>query len=424
MVHFVHSNFHASQSLYSLYIGYVLRWISFLYFSLLTGICGKSTERAFNLEFDKGGNYSVRVTHIGTPSTADSLRLIRKPDVLSRPDMADSHLLFAPLTDYALIYGDSGNIRRDFETQQVLVGKVDNTEGRRSVVVKALNCKTGQIFQTYADKEGQFVLNVNEFVDSTVFNIDAYDKLDKRRKFDVSLNESPVPNIPASAPVTHIDNTTLYTSFDSARVLKNIEVTALNREAMNNFKIEPSKGFFNGDPAIYRHANLSSLLRSMGVYNIDGITILLDNQIIQRSTASAEERFDENIENYLNSSINIHDIWQVEYIRNDPRTMMFQSAQNAKPVLLIFTKFGAGGLRVHSHSPANSFTPMGYEPNVINRTEENDGCLILWKPEIVVRNGELINIPINDDDLKRGVNVSIYGMTDNGELVDCNFVIL
>lgn len=366
----------------------------------------------------------MRVTRIDRPLEGGGERLISKPDVLSRPDMADSHLLFTPLTDYARIYSDSVDIRRDFETQQVLEGTVENTEGRESVVVMALNCKTGQVFQTYADRDGRFTINVNEFADSTVFNIDASDNLDKRRKYDLSLTESPVPNIPAPVTDNHIDNTTLYSSFDSARVLKNIEVTTRKRKALNRYEIEPSKGYFEGDPAIYRHTNLSSLLRTMGIYNVDGMTILLDNQMIQRSTGSEEERFDENIADYLNS-ISINDIWQVEYIKNDPRTMMFQSAQNAQPVLLIFTKFGARGeARALGRSLANSFTPMGYEPNIVNRTEENDGDLIMWMPEIIVKNGEKLKINVGDTPESSGITVSVIGFTDDGELIDCNFAIL
>lgn len=390
---------------------------------LLINFYGYVIAGKYEIEFEKGGNYSVKISRIGGVKEKDSIFCRSVPEVLLRPDMADPHLLFSPLTDYALIYGDSGDVRHDFETQQILEGTVYNTDGRGSVLVTALNCKTGQIFRTYADKEGRFVINVNEFVDSTVFNIDACDNIDRRRKFDLSLTESPLPNIPAPATITHIDNTILYSSFDSARVLRNIEVTARKPQAMNNFKIEPTKGYYDGDPAIYRHNNFSSLLKSLGVYTLKNTTVIMDNQIIQRSTDTEDDyTFDPDIESYLNS-INISEIRDVEYIRNDPRTMMFQSFQNGLPVLLIYTKFGSGGPNAPKRPLANSFTPMGYEPNVINRTEENDDSLILWIPEIIIRNGELLNIPINDD-LKPGVFVSIYGITDSGELVDCNFVIL
>ena len=193
---------------------------------------------------------------------------------------------------------------------------------------------------------------------------------------------------------------------------------------MNRFKIEPAKGYYEGDPAIYRHTNIMSLLKTMGINSVRGTTILLDNEVIQRSTDTGDDyTFDPDIENYLNS-LNINEIWQIEYIRNDPRTMMFQSAQKGAPVLLIYTKFGAGGGQSLGRPLANSFTPMGYERNIVNQTEKNDGNLILWQPELIVKSGEKVKIEVYDKDLQSMLTISVKGITEQGEYVECEYVVL
>lgn len=382
----------------------------------------KQPDKNLDIVFEKGGVYSIRVVRDRSLTKVDSLEPHSQPQILRHPDKADSHMLFSPLTDYAHIYGDSCKAERNFETVQVLEGVVHNTDGRESVEVLALNCKTAQIFRTYADKSGRFTINVNEFVDSTVFNVDAYDKLDKRIRYDLSLTEPGLPLIPARIKQSK-NNTMGYFEFDSARVLKNIEVTGKRRETMNRFKIEPTKGYFEGDPAIYRHSNIMSLLKTMGVNNVKGATILLDNEVIQRSTDTDDDyTLDPDIESYLNS-LSINEIWQVEYIRNDPRTMMFQSFQKGAPVILIYTKFGAGGPRALGRPVANSFTPMGYEPNIINKTEGNKGDLVLWQPEIIVKGGEKLKIDMGNTDLRSGMKISVSGFTDNGEFVECDFIV-
>lgn len=381
----------------------------------------KQTDKNLDIVFAKGGVYSIKVVRDPGLKEVDSLEPHSQTEILRHPDKADSHMLFCPLTDYAHIYGDSSKAERNFETVQVLEGVVHNTDGRESVEVLALNCKTAQIFRTYADKSGRFAINVNEFVDSTVFNVDAYDTLDKRIRYDLSLTEPALPLIPAR--VKHSKNNAMgYYEFDSARVLKNIEVTGKRREAINRFKIEPTKGYYEGDPAIYRHSNIMSLLKTMGVNDVKGATILLDNEVIQRSTDTDEDyTLDPDIENYLNS-LSINEIWQVEYIRNDPRTMMFQSAQKGAPVILIYTKFGAGGTRALRRTMANSFTPMGYEHNIVSQTVKNDGNLILWHPELLVRSGEKLTVEISDKESM--LTISVKGITEQGEYVECEYVVL
>lgn len=399
--------------------------LSIFMLSLVLALAGdaKQPDKNLDIVFAKGGVYSIRVVRDPSLTEADSLEPHSQTEILRHPDKADSHMLFSPLTDYADIYGDSCKAERNFETVQVLEGVVHNTDGRESIEVLALNCKTGHIFRTYADKSGRFAINVNEFVDSTVFNVDAYDKLDKRIRYDLSLTEPALPLIPARVKQSK-NNATGYFEFDSARVLKNIEVTGKRREAMNRFKIEPTKGYFEGDPAIYRHTNIMSLLKTMGVNNVKGATILLDNEIIQRSTDTDEDyTLDPDIENYLNS-LSINEIWQVEYIRNDPRTMMFQSAQKGAPVILIYTKFGSGGPRALRRTVANSFTPMGYEHNIVSQTVKNDGNLILWHPELVVRSGEKLTVEISDKDLQSMLTISVKGITEQGEYVECEYVVL
>lgn len=352
--------------------------------------------------FEKEGNYSVRVTRCD-----------------SAAGRADARLLFAPVTDYNIIYSDSARPRPNFEPVQVLDGVVDEIGGRESVVVMALNCKTGGIFKTFADSKGRFSLNVHEFEDSTTFNIDAFDDMDKRIKFAFSINEPPIPDIPEPAENTRADNTTGYYMRDTVRVLSTVEVTARRKKAMNRYGVEPTRGIYEGDPKIYRYPDIISLLRGMGVYSLKFTTVILDDQIVQRSGDTDDDfTFDSDIEAYLRT-IPIDEVWQVEYIKNDPRTAMFQSFQNAHPVLLVFTKYGRSGSKWAGRPQPNTFNPLGHEPNYRNDAEESDGDLILWRPELEVKEpGEKLHI-----DVSTGVTVSIMGITKDGELIEREFAL-
>ncbi len=150
---------------------------------------GMENKVTCNLTWSKGGDYSVKVARVSIDSLHSMPKDCKQAANVIQSGIDESQLLFSPSTDYEHIYGDSGNVKRGFATVQMLEGKVDDTEGRESVVVMALNCRTGGIFKEHADKNGNFRINVNEFVDSTVFNIDAYDNLDKRRKYNLSLIE-------------------------------------------------------------------------------------------------------------------------------------------------------------------------------------------------------------------------------------------
>ncbi len=103
--------------------------------------------------------------------------------------------------------------------------------------------------------------------------------------------------------------------------------------------------------------------------------------------------------------------------------MMFQSGQNALPVLLIYTKFGNGGREAMGRPLANSFTPMGYVPNEVNTPQGDSGDLLFWYPELRVKDGESLRVDVNDSDLQEGIVISVKGFTDSGEYVDCSYLV-
>lgn len=212
------------------------RLIAMLLF-LSLGVYAKCQERVMNLLFENDGIYSVRVSRTGA------------------------------INDYGcpegggVGYTDSVAPAHNFESTQVLEGFVADTGGSESVEVLALNCKSLGIFRTFADRNGRFTLNVGEFADSTVFNIDAYDKMDPRRTYDVTLEEPALPAIPPPAFLGDDFIEGASVGGDTVRVLKCIEVTAPRKEALNPYKIEPSRAMMAGDPMIYRFADVKSLLR-------------------------------------------------------------------------------------------------------------------------------------------------------------------
>lgn len=374
----------------------------------------------FSIEFNKGGNFSLRIE-----STANR-ELSRNDDIGfdgKNQELSDARLMFSNNTDLRSIYYDTIKINRGYETVQILTGKVNGCEGMKSVRLTVLNCRTGEIYGTFADDKGKFAINVNEFVDSTVFNIDACDNLNKRKKFFVVLDESVVPEIPFDVHAD-VEETTEYYWADTVRELKNITVKARRPKALNRFKIEPTKGYFDGDPAIYRYPNIMSLLRSIGVYKLEGFTILLDNQTIQRSSDTDDDyTFDEDIESYLNM-LNINDVYQIEYIAHDPRKSMFQSFQKGTPVLLIFTKAGVydeDGKR--SRAVSNSFVPLGYQKNMKVAPWVSSDNSEIWIPELIVNQGETIDL--KDFGVKDVSNliIGIRGITDDGEFVDINCLV-
>lgn len=124
--------------------------LSIFMLSLVLALAGdaKQPDKNLDIVFAKGGVYSIRVVRDPSLTEADSLEPHSQTEILRHPDKADSHMLFSPLTDYADIYGDSCKAERNFETVQVLEGVVHNTDGRESIEVLALNCKTGHIFRT------------------------------------------------------------------------------------------------------------------------------------------------------------------------------------------------------------------------------------------------------------------------------------